>query len=236
MEIKIKKMSKKIFFPVIIILLLIIPSVFADDKIDVKAYFSYLKDDNTWTQWMVCIKENEDNLTDLELKINQPCRSKIIINSRYEGTLGFYITEPGITKAYNISKGKNHDSLISYLIINRDREQDIYNPQDFNINNPNEPVEYIWFFYPNENWTNGHAPISLFYQFDFPTKNSPYSGEIVGSYLGFANPYISNEYWQGIKTDELIKTTSQTFNTPYLNMILLFLLIISYSLIRKKNI
>ena len=96
----------------------------------------------------------------------------------------------GITKAFDVISGVKHEESLS-----TDKEGNcaagLYK---YNVLNPETTIEYTWVLMPNNNWTNGHAPINAFVQANF-------KGDTVKGSTGFANPYILNEKWDGPSID-----------------------------------
>jgi sarcinarray family protein len=187
---KIKPLT--IFGIITLVTLLLFPIVSSDEKIDASAFFSWMQEDGTWHDWVNSTKENEDILYNLSLKIGQPVKCKVNIVIHENCTISFYLYEPGITKAFDVIYGVKHEESLS-IDIEGNCVAGLYK---YNVLNPGTTIEYTWVLMPNNNWTNGHAPVNAFVQANF-------KGDTVKGSTGFANPYILNEKWDGPSIDTM---------------------------------
>ncbi len=120
---------------------------------------------------------NGENATvnGIKLKIGEPAEVKVEVTSKINGHVFVQLTEPGITKAFNVLNGSKQDESIDNLKIER-----------------NWSKIFSWKIVPNGEWKNGNAPINVFVQFyNIKTKDN----EIIQ--FTIANPYILDEQYTG---------------------------------------
>ncbi|HLB72022.1 MAG TPA: sarcinarray family MAST domain-containing protein [Candidatus Methanoperedens sp.] len=112
----------------------------------------------------------------VKLKIGEPADIKITIKSKINGHVFIKLSEPGITKAYDVLSGPSK--------------------QDERIDNLNIisgwSNTYAWRIVPNGAWKNGNAPINVLVQFyNSQTKESKILQFTI------ANPHILDEQYPG---------------------------------------
>ncbi|MFZ3385240.1 MAG: sarcinarray family MAST domain-containing protein [Candidatus Methanoperedens sp.] len=113
-----------------------------------------------------------------QLKIGESAEIKVEVTSKINGHVFVEITEPGVTKAFNVLEGSKQDESIDNLKIEAGWSK-----------------IFVWKITPNGAWKNGNAPINIIVQFhDLKTKND----EIIQ--FTIANPYILDEQYTGAIT------------------------------------
>ncbi len=121
---------------------------------------------------------NEKNATveDFNMKIGEPGDIKVSITSNISGHVFVEISEPGVTKAYNILSGPSK--------------------QDERIDNLNIEAgwskTYTWRIAPNGAWKSGNAPINILVSFYNIKKKIQKPLEFT-----IANPFILDEQYPG---------------------------------------
>ena len=129
----------------------------------------------------------------VKLKIGEPADIKITIKSKINGHVFIKLSEPGITKAYDVLSGPSK--------------------QDERIDNLNIisgwSNTYAWRIVPNGAWKNGNAPINIFVQFfNMKTKDSKMIEFTI------ANPYILDEQFTGATQTPRPTGTTPGTTTP----------------------
>ena len=160
-------------------------TTYSGEWADVWFYFSWMEEDGSWHEWVEITDENESILySNLYLKVGQPVKCKIKAITHIECVMSFTIYEPGVTKAFDVVEGNNHDETIRYGV----DEGGI----PFWLDTETKK-EYTWILQTNDNWTGGRAPLNGFCQ-----VNDQYTTtDNLKIDLSFANPYIENEQWTG---------------------------------------
>lgn len=119
---------------------------------------------------------NDKNTTveDFDMKIGEPATIIVNVTSKIDGNVYVEITEPGVTKAYNVLSGPSkQDERIDNLKIESGWSK-----------------IYTWTITPNGAWKNGNAPINIFVSFSKKGNQKPIQFTI-------ANPYILDEQYPG---------------------------------------
>jgi len=115
-------------------------------------------------------------VTGIELKVGEPVEIKIEVESKINGHVFVKLTEPGVTKAFDVISGpSNQDERIDNL----------------NIANGWSKI-FIWKIKPNGAWKNGNAPINIFVSFYNLKKDLQKPVQFT-----IANPYILDEQYSG---------------------------------------
>lgn len=112
------------------------------------------------------------------LRTYEPFEVKVEVKTKTECDVVLWLTEPGITKAYEVVSGERK---IGTAIIN-------YNCPS------NWSKTYRWVVRPSGNWTEGYAPLNIFVQFT-KSKNYQQIDRTIEKTLILA--YISPEEWKG---------------------------------------
>jgi len=124
----------------------------------------------------------------VELKVGEPAEVKVEVTSKINGIVALELTEPGVTKAFEINgPSKMDESIVNYDVTN------------------GWSKIYTWTITPNGAWKNGNAPLNIFVQFDEIVK-----GKIKGDktiQFTIANPYILDEQYNGAVTTTTPKIT-----------------------------
>lgn len=143
-------------------------------------------------------------VTGIELKVGEPVEIKVEVVSKINGHVFVELTEPGVTKAFDVINGpSNQDERIDNL----------------NIANGWSKT-FIWKIKPNGAWKNGNAPINIFVSFYNIKKDFQKPIQFT-----IANPYILDKQYSGaVPTPE--KTVSpagtQAKAVPFIPIIITF--------------
>ncbi|MCZ7361358.1 MAG: sarcinarray family MAST domain-containing protein [Candidatus Methanoperedens sp.] len=112
----------------------------------------------------------------IKLEIGKPMEVKVEVTSKIKGHVFIALTEPGITKAFNVLNGPSK--------------------QDERIDNLNIisgwSKTYTWTVAPNGAWKNGNAPINIYVGF-YNTQSK--EDKVIR--FTIANPYILDEQYSG---------------------------------------
>ncbi len=135
-----------------------------------------------------------------ELKVGETAEVKVEVVSKINGHVFVELTEPGVTKAFDVSgPSKEDQSIDNYDIIN------------------GWSKTYTWIITPNGAWKNGNAPINIFVSFYNLKKDVQKPIQFT-----IANPYILDEQYSGVvPTPETTASPAgtQTKETPFLPVI-----------------
>jgi sarcinarray family protein len=160
------KMKLKIIIIIILILLFLTLDIVSTEENEfgiVKAWF------------------NEKNATletleGIKLRIGEPVEVKVEVISKVNGHVFVVLTEPGVTKSFDILNGP---SKLDERIDNLKIESGWSNT-------------YKWKLVPNGAWKNGNAPLNVVVNFyNLKTKNN----KVIQ--FTIANPYILDEQYSG---------------------------------------
>ncbi|MEA2055498.1 MAG: hypothetical protein U9O49_01545, partial [Candidatus Thermoplasmatota archaeon] len=107
----------------------------------------------------------------------------------------------------------------------------------FDVLKPETKVEYTWFLKANNNWTDGHAPARVYVQADFkgtPDGLIPIDAPERSGFIGFANPYISNDKWRGPNINDVVSSTnSQQFKVPGFEIFIIICALMLFNISKK---
>lgn len=167
------------------------------DTVDAELTFSWLTSKDNWHTWIGCTEQNS-SLLQQNIFIGQPIKCKLVLQTNVQGNLHFTIYEPGTTLAYTVVKGKKQDESVQYWLRNTlaQRPSEKYEQQYIFELIPSV-IRYTWILIPNGNWTQGNAPINLYYSFTSIDNKEEHC------HLGFCNPFIINQNWTGSTYTEL---------------------------------
>jgi sarcinarray family protein len=145
-------------------------------------------------------------VTGIELKVGEPVEIKIEVESKINGHVFVKLTEPGVTKAFDVISGpSNQDERIDNL----------------NIANGWSKL-FIWKIKPNGAWKNGNAPINILVSFYNLKKDNQKPIQFT-----IANPYILDEQYAGAASKPKATSTptgtlqsTSVKETPFLPVII----------------
>ncbi len=117
----------------------------------------------------------EATVKDIKLKIGEPADIKLTVTSNISGHVIVKLTNPLVTKPYQVVEGTDIDQRID------------------NLNVPSGwSKTFNWKIKPNGDWKNGNAPINVLVQFyNLKSKDD----KIIE--FTIANPYILDEQYTG---------------------------------------
>ena len=152
-----------------------------------------------------------------ELKVGEPAEVKVEVVSKINGHVFVELTEPGVTKAFDVSgPSKEDESIDNYDIIN------------------GWSKTYTWTITPNGAWKNGNAPINIFVSFYNIKKDFQKPLQFT-----IANPYILDEQYSGaVPTPETTASPgiTQVKEMPFVPVIFaVSVLILTWRWNRKKS-
>ncbi len=126
----------------------------------------------------------------VELKVGETAEVKVEIVSKISGHVFVEISEPGVTKAFDIISGPSkQDERIDNLDISSGWSK-----------------TFNWEIKSNGAWKNGNAPINIFISFYSAKKNDQKSIQFT-----IANPYILDEKYKGaVPTQASTSSLSET--------------------------
>jgi len=128
----------------------------------------------------------EATVKDVYLKVGEPAEITVYVYSKIDGNVYIELINPLVTIPYDIISGP---SELDEIIQNRDIKS-------------GWSENFTWIIKPNEEWTNGNAPINLFVEFSDKGDDRYVKFTIV-------NPIILNEQYTG---PDLTHTTDQSSN------------------------
>lgn len=139
----------------------------------------------------------------VQLKVGEPAEIKVEVISKINGHIFVKLTEPGVTKAFDIINGPS----------NQDERID-------NLNIVNEwSKTFDWKIKPNGAWKKGNAPINIFVSFYNLEKDSQKPIQFT-----IANPYILDEQYTGTaasttQAPEITDTGAASKPAPFISSI-----------------
>jgi len=129
----------------------------------------------------------EATVKDIQLKVGEPAEIIVSVFSKIDCNVYVELANPLITMPYEIVNGP---SEFDELIQNRGVKS-------------GWSENYSWIIKPNEEWTNGNAPINLFVQFSD-------RGDVRIEEFTIANPIILDEQYTGSDPSHTTTTSSST--------------------------
>jgi len=116
----------------------------------------------------------EATVENIQLKVGEPAEIDVYVKSKIDCDIYIELINPLVTMPYDIISGP---SEFDELIKNRGVKS-------------GWSENYKWIIKPNEEWTNGNAPINIFVQFSDRDENRIEKFTI-------ANPHILDEHYSG---------------------------------------
>ena len=149
-------MNLKFFILILIILLLNLPNVIAEEN-EYGVVEAWFDETNATLKTVEGIK----------LKIGEPIEIKVTIISKISGNIYIKLKEPGVTKAYDILSGpsKQDDRIDNLNVVS------------------GWSKTYAWELVPNGAWKNGNAPINIFVSFSKKGDQKPIEFTIANPYI-----------------------------------------------------
>jgi len=221
------------------------PRVSADEGegVEEHRYFTYMNEDGSWHEWIGCTVDNETILDNIQLKVGQPVKCKVVIIPFIECDLNFKLIEPSSKLGYNVLKGNTQNVLIEYIIRNKTNTDIPYHYDK--IFKTESTIEYVWVLETTNNWTNGKAALNMYWNHAILDDNIIID-QIEGT-GGFAYSTIINSQWTGPSYDadsdidpdnnsnENTNNNNGSNNSPGFELILLIVSIAVIFLINRRK-